>query len=104
MCLAVNAASAALLKNKDVPFNGPAAAIKVMLDHENKIIVDPTFAELKTAKLEMLYAGNETCCLMLEFGALGREAGIPEHEVRQRERERGQKLEQEHLRSEILII
>ena len=81
VCLAVNAASAALLKNKDIPFDGPAAAVKVMLDRNDKIILDPTFEELKNAKLEMLYAGNDTCCLMLEFGALGREPGIPEHQV-----------------------
>ena len=81
VCLAVNSASAALLKSS-IPFNGPAAAVKVMLDWNDNVIIDPSYEDLKSAKLEMLYAGNYTSCLMLEFGAKGNgNAGVPEAHV-----------------------
>ena len=53
--LAINAASLALASS-DVPWNGPVAAVRVAHVRERGWLVNPRFADLEQADVQMLYA------------------------------------------------
>ncbi len=65
--IAVTAASAAAYCS-DLPFNDPIAAVRVGL-LDGKFVANPTVAEQKTSKLNIIIAGTETGIVMVESGA-----------------------------------
>lgn len=66
--LSVLASSAALVIS-DIPFFGPIAAVRVgRID--GKFIVNPTHAEIAKSDLNLTYAGNRECPIMIEGSAL----------------------------------
>jgi polyribonucleotide nucleotidyltransferase len=65
--IAVTAASAAAYCS-DLPFNDPIAAVRVGL-LDGKLVANPTVAEQKTSKLNIIVAGTETGIVMVESGA-----------------------------------
>lgn len=65
--LAVNGASAAL-SIADIPFNGPLACCRVARV-DNLFILNPTYAELEKADLEVIVAANQKGVVMLESRA-----------------------------------
>jgi polyribonucleotide nucleotidyltransferase len=65
--LAVNGASAALCVS-DIPFNGPLVACRVGRVN-NELIINPTYAELDIADLEVIIAANNKGIVMLESRA-----------------------------------
>jgi polyribonucleotide nucleotidyltransferase len=70
--LAVNGASAALAIS-DIPFLGPIGAVRVGLVNGD-FIINPTHAELKETKMDMVIAGTKTGISMIE----GDTAGVTE--------------------------
>lgn len=65
--LAVNAASAALCIS-DIPFNGPLAACRVARV-EGALVINPTYAQLDIADLEVIVVMNSKGIVMLESRA-----------------------------------
>jgi len=65
--LAVNGASAALMIS-DIPFNGPLVCCRVA-NVDGRIILNPTYAELEKADLEVIIAANNKGVVMLESKA-----------------------------------
>src|SRR3989338_1958842 len=65
--LAVNGASAAL-GISDIPFNGPITCCRVARVN-NEFILNPTYAELEIADLEVIVAANKKGVVMLESRA-----------------------------------
>ena len=62
--LAVTGASAAL-SISDIPFNGPLGCCRVARVN-NELIINPTYAEIDLADLEIVVAGNHNGVMMLE--------------------------------------
>ncbi|MFA4993557.1 MAG: polyribonucleotide nucleotidyltransferase, partial [Candidatus Omnitrophota bacterium] len=65
--LALIGASAAL-SISDIPFSGPLASCRVARIN-NELILNPTYAELESADLEVVVAGNKNGVVMLESKA-----------------------------------
>src|SRR5260221_14551206 len=65
--IAVTAASAAAYCS-DLPFNDPIAAVRVGL-LDGQLVVNPTVAEQKTSKLNIVVAGTAEGIVMVESGA-----------------------------------
>lgn len=65
--LAMIGASCALTIS-DIPFLGPMGAVKIGLI-DDKFIVNPTFKELETSKLNLVAAGLDNRIIMLEAGS-----------------------------------
>lgn len=65
--LAVSAASAAL-SISDIPFSGPVACCRVA-SNNNELILNPTYAELENAELDVVVAANKNGIIMLESKA-----------------------------------
>ncbi len=65
--IAVTAASAAAYCS-DLPFTDPIAAVRVGL-LDDKLVANPTVAEQKTSKLNIVVAGTEKGIVMVEAGA-----------------------------------
>ncbi|MCK9430286.1 MAG: polyribonucleotide nucleotidyltransferase [Candidatus Omnitrophica bacterium] len=65
--LALIGASAAL-SISDIPFNGPLASCRVARIN-NELVLNPTYAELESADLEVVVAGNKSGVVMLESKA-----------------------------------
>lgn len=65
--LAMVGASAALTIS-DIPFNGPIAGVRVGRLGD-RWIINPTYEELETSKLDLIVAGNREAILMVEAGA-----------------------------------
>jgi polyribonucleotide nucleotidyltransferase len=66
--LGVIAGSAALAISP-VPFDGPIGAVRMgMVD--GRLVVNPTFAELETSRLNLVVAGTDDAIVMVEGGAL----------------------------------
>ncbi len=64
---AVNAACAALCVS-DMPWNGPVGCTRIGLIN-GKLVINPDMRELEEkGEMDLLYAGNEHCTLMLEMG------------------------------------
>ncbi len=62
--LAICAASAALVLS-DIPLVKPIGAVRVGMIDE-RFIINPTFEEMKTSKLDLVLAGTEDAILMIE--------------------------------------
>jgi polyribonucleotide nucleotidyltransferase len=62
--VAVNAASAALMQSKQ-PWKGPIGCVRIGLI-KDKLIVNPTVAEMETSELDLVYAGTSYRPLMIE--------------------------------------
>ncbi len=65
--LALIGASAALTIS-DIPFNGPLASCRVARIN-NELVLNPTYAEIESADLEVVVAGNKNGVVMLESKA-----------------------------------
>jgi len=65
--LALIGASAAL-SISDIPFNGPLASCRVARIN-NEFVLNPTYAEIESADLEVVVAGNKNGVVMLESKA-----------------------------------
>ncbi|HXG35905.1 MAG TPA: polyribonucleotide nucleotidyltransferase [Dehalococcoidia bacterium] len=86
--LSISGASAALVIS-DIPFEGPVAAVRVgYLDGE--FIINPTFAQLKDSRLDLVVAGTRDAVVMVEAGV----NELPEDIVMEAIR-RGQEANQE---------
>jgi polyribonucleotide nucleotidyltransferase len=65
--IAMNAASAAVTIS-DIPFSGPVGAVRVAwLD--GKLIVNPSFDQVKASQLDLVIAGTQDGIMMVEGGA-----------------------------------
>ena len=53
----------------DIPFPIPIAAVRVGLSPEGEYLVNPTFQELETSRLDLVVAGSEDAIVMVESGA-----------------------------------
>jgi len=60
-------ASAALMIS-DIPFNGPAAGVRIC-KIDNKFVINPTFEEQERAELNLIVAGPNSKVNMIELGA-----------------------------------
>jgi polyribonucleotide nucleotidyltransferase len=65
--VAMVAASAAVTIS-DIPFDGPVGAVRVALC-DGEYVVNPTFQQLETAKLDIIVSGTKTGITMVEGGA-----------------------------------
>lgn len=65
--VAMIAASAAVVIS-DIPFNGPAASVRMCYINE-KFVVNPTFQQIKESTMEIIVAGTEDGITMVEGGA-----------------------------------
>jgi polyribonucleotide nucleotidyltransferase len=65
--VAINAASCALAIS-DIPFEGPIGAIRVGLV-EGRLIVNPTYSEMREGLLSLMVVGTENGIVMIESGA-----------------------------------
>lgn len=61
--------AAAALELSGVPFGGPLAAARVGFTEEQGYMLNPTYAQLATSKLDMVVAGTESAVLMVESEA-----------------------------------
>jgi polyribonucleotide nucleotidyltransferase len=66
--LAITGASCALAIS-DIPFPGPIAAVRVGLSPEGSYLINPTFQELETSRLNLIVAGSDQAVVMVEAGA-----------------------------------
>ena len=73
--LAINAASCALVIS-DIPFDNPAAAVRVS-KVDNELLINPTYSQRQSSKMDLVVVGTESTIVMLE-GALDQ---ISEEEV-----------------------
>ncbi|HEY7534695.1 MAG TPA: polyribonucleotide nucleotidyltransferase, partial [Thermodesulfobacteriota bacterium] len=73
--LSVTAASAALLVS-DVPFDGPAAAVRVGRIN-GEFICNPTRGELERSEMDIIVAGTKEAIVMVEGGA----KEVPEQDI-----------------------
>lgn len=73
--LALTGASFAL-GISNIPFKTPIAAVRVGLTEEGEYLINPTFEQLKTSKLNLVVAGSDDAVVMVEAGAgqIGEEA------------------------------
>jgi len=61
--------TSAALAIANLPFAGPVGAARVGFDVNNGYILNPTYEELKTSRLDMVVAGTEDAVLMVESEA-----------------------------------
>ena len=66
--LAITGASFAL-GISDIPFPIPIAAVRVGMTPDGKYLVNPTFEELETSRLNLIVAASEEAVVMVEAGA-----------------------------------
>lgn len=66
--LGINAASLALAVS-DIPWNGPASAIRIGIAENGSYLVNPTYKERVGATLDLLACGKEGLINMIEVGA-----------------------------------
>ncbi len=66
--LAINAASIALMMSS-VPFDGPAAGVRVAIDKDGKLMINPNLQEMEDNKLDAAMGVNKNGITMLEVGA-----------------------------------
>jgi polyribonucleotide nucleotidyltransferase len=74
--LAINGASAALMVSS-LPFLGPVGAVRIGMDSDARLVVDPTLPELGESRLDLLVVGTKDAITMVECGA----QEIPEETV-----------------------
>ena len=66
--LALTGASFALAVS-DIPFPHPIAAVRVGLTPEGHYLINPTYAELESSRLDLVVAGSADAVVMVEAGA-----------------------------------
>jgi polyribonucleotide nucleotidyltransferase len=66
--LAITGASFALAIS-DIPFPIPIAAVRVGMTADGKYLINPTFKELETSRLNLIVAASEEAVVMVEAGA-----------------------------------
>ena len=66
--LAITGASFALAIS-DIPFPVPIAAVRVGLTADGEYLVNPTFQQLETSRLDLVVAGSQEAVVMVEAGA-----------------------------------
>ena len=66
--LAITGASCALT-HSDIPFPGPIAAVRVGLLPDGEFVINPTFEQLETSRLNLVVAGSDDAIVMVEAGA-----------------------------------
>ena len=66
--LAITGASCALALS-DIPFPGPIGAVRVGLTPEGEFLINPTFPQLETSRLNLVVAGSDDAIVMVEAGA-----------------------------------
>ena len=66
MC--INGASAAL-SISSLPFLGPVGAVRIGMDADGRLIIDPTLPELEESSLDLLVVGSAEAITMVECGA-----------------------------------
>jgi len=66
--LAVTGASFAL-SISDIPFPEPIAAVRVGLSSEGEYLINPTFQQLESSRLDLVVAGTKRAVVMVEAGA-----------------------------------
>lgn len=66
--ISITAASAALVK-AGAPFESPVSAVRVGLDENDQLILNPSEEQLKKSKLDLVVAGTKDKVMMLEAGA-----------------------------------
>jgi len=66
--LAITGASFALAVS-DIPFTVPIAAVRVGLTPEGEYLLNPTFQQLQTSRLDLVVAGSDDAVVMVEAGA-----------------------------------
>lgn len=66
--LAINAASAALMRCANAPFQGPVAAVRIGRVN-NELVVNPTKSQMLNSDLDLVVASTRDRVMMLEAGA-----------------------------------
>ena len=66
--LCINGASAALTISS-LPFAGPVGAVRIGMDDDDRLIIDPTLPEQEASKLDLLVVGTKDAIAMVECGA-----------------------------------
>ena len=66
--VAMIAVSAALMISGS-PFSGPVAGVRMGMDADGKLVVNPTVTELNDSKLDLVVAGTKDAIMMVEAGA-----------------------------------
>jgi len=66
--LALMGASAAL-SISTIPFQGPIAGVKIGMDDQQQLIVNPTRQQLETSKLDLVVSAGQEAIVMVEAGA-----------------------------------
>jgi polyribonucleotide nucleotidyltransferase len=66
--LALTGASFALAAS-DIPFPHPIAAVRVGLGPSGEYLINPTYAELESSRLDLIVAGSAEAVVMVEAGA-----------------------------------
>jgi polyribonucleotide nucleotidyltransferase len=61
--------ASAALSLSPIPWAGPIAAVRIGLDEQDGLLVNPTRTEQKTSKLELTVSGSEKAIVMVEAGA-----------------------------------
>ncbi|WP_150305082.1 polyribonucleotide nucleotidyltransferase [Pseudomonas saliphila] len=61
--------TSAALAISGIPFNGPIGGARVGFDENNGYVLNPTYEQLKTSRLDMIVAGTEDAVLMVESEA-----------------------------------
>jgi len=61
--------TSAALAISGIPFNGPIGAARVGFTQEDGYILNPSYSDLETSKLDMVVAGTEAAVLMVESEA-----------------------------------
>ncbi|MFH2019175.1 MAG: polyribonucleotide nucleotidyltransferase [bacterium] len=62
-------ATSAALHISDIPWNGPIAAVRMGMTDDGKYLVNPTYAERLTSKLDLVVSGSKDAIVMVEAGA-----------------------------------
>jgi polyribonucleotide nucleotidyltransferase len=66
--LAINGASAALMVSS-LPFLGPVGAVRIGMDADSRLVVDPTLPDIEESRLDLLVVGTKDAITMVECGA-----------------------------------
>jgi len=62
-------AASAALHTSDIPWSGPIAAVRMGMTADGKYLVNPTFTERLTSKLDLVVSASKDAIVMVEAGA-----------------------------------
>lgn len=62
-------ATSAALSISNIPWQGPIAAVRVGLNDQAELIINPTRTEQKTSQLDLVVSGSDQAIVMVEAGA-----------------------------------